>query len=166
MEEICIPCTCASNKSGSSSNNKLSKSTFLNLCSKALVQCAIILTTSSTKYGSGVIFEYHVCTNSLIMIAMKAYSCKSTSLLLVNGGRISSIGAGVLRPLSLRCVHRVRRIRKSVARSATGSADWRRLFWREMGVSTLRKGSFDTSPGVDEAEAGDIFDVATALRRG
>ena len=102
------------------------------------------------------------------MIEMKAYNCRSTSLLLVNGGRISSIGAGVLRPLSLRCVHRVRRIKKRVARSETGSADESLLLWRETGFSDLDGESLGAIADADEAEADceDTFEVAIALRRG
>ncbi len=59
---------------------------------------------------------YHECTNSLMIIAINAYNCKSTSLLLVKGGRSSSIGAGVvLRPFSPNCEHNVRRIKDKVA---------------------------------------------------
>lgn len=92
-----LPSTCLSTNSGISSSNNSSRSTPLNLPSSALVQCAMIRTTSSTKTWSGVIFAYQLKTNSLITIAMMAYSCKSISLLLVSGGRISEMGRGMLR---------------------------------------------------------------------
>lgn len=56
------PLRWASSSSGSSSNSKLSKSTFRSLCSKARVQCAMICTISATKVSSGEILEYQVCT--------------------------------------------------------------------------------------------------------
>lgn len=71
---------------------RLSRSTFLSFPSIALVQCAMILNTSSTKTWSGVIFPYQLYTRSLTITAIMAYSCRSTSLLLVSGGRSSSIG--------------------------------------------------------------------------
>lgn len=71
---------------------RLSQSTRLSLPSIALVQCAMILTTSSTNTWSGVIFPYQLYTKSLTITAIMAYSCRSMSLLLVSGGRSSSIG--------------------------------------------------------------------------
>ena len=64
--------TCLSSSSGSSSNNKLSKSTFLSRCSSARVIWAIIWTISATKAASGVILAYQFWTNSLRMMAMRA----------------------------------------------------------------------------------------------
>lgn len=110
----------------------------------------MIFTTSSTNMWSGVIFVYHVCTNSLIMIAMRAYNSRSTSLLLVNGGRISLIGAGVLRPFSPSWEHNVRRIKNRVARSETGSVEGRRVFARTAGMSDGWGGSSDASAGRDD----------------
>lgn len=117
---------------------------------------------------------YHVCTNSLMMIAMKAYSCRSTSLLLVKGGRISSIGAGVLRPLSPSCEHNVLRIKKSVERSDAGSEEAGRV--RERGVIFSDvEGDFWVDAGVGatlfvvgfaEADCEDIFKVEMAFDRG
>ena len=95
------------------------------------------------------------------MMAMMAYSCTSTSLLLVNGGRTSSIGAGVLRPFSPSCEHSVRRIKNRVARSERGSAGGRRAFEREVGVSGLKRESFDPKGGRD-----DMFEVGVDLGRG
>ena len=95
------------------------------------------------------------------MIEMKAYNCKSTSLLLVNGGRSSSIGAGVLRPFSPSCEHSVRRIRKRVARSDSGSADGSRALWRDKGVWGLEAGSLEA-----DADCEETLEVARALRRG
>lgn len=76
------------------------------------------------------------------MIAIRAYSCRSTSLLLVKGGSNSSIGAGVLRPLSPSWVHNVRRIKNIVARSERGSAEISRVLGRFAGVAGLAMGSF------------------------
>jgi hypothetical protein len=64
--------TCLSTRSGISSNNKLSKSTFLNRCSSALVIWAMTCTISATKVSSGVILVYQFCTYSLRMMAMRA----------------------------------------------------------------------------------------------
>jgi hypothetical protein len=65
-------------------------------------------------------------------------------------------------------VHRVRRIKKRVARSETGSADGSLLFWREIGVPDLERESVSAIAGADDPEAdwGDTFDVAIAFRRG
>lgn len=104
---------------------------------------------------------YHVCTNSFMMIEIMAYSCKSTSLLLVKGGRSSLIGAGVLRPFSPRCEHKLRRIRNVVARSESGSADDSRALWRETGVCGLEDCSLDA-----DADCAETLDVANALGRG
>lgn len=84
---------------GISSSNNASISTFRIRCSRALVQCAMTCINSSVKAASGVILVYHAWTNSLITTAIKAYSCKSTSLELVNGGRCSSRGCGFPRSL-------------------------------------------------------------------
>lgn len=89
---------------------------------------------------------------------MKAYNCKSTSLLLVKGGSISSIGAGVLRPLSPSWEHNVRRIKDNVARSESASAGETRAFWRETGVSFLEMKSL-----LVDADCEDIFEVAGAF---
>lgn len=100
-------------------------------------------------------------------MAMKAYSCRSTSLLLVKGGSNSSIGAGVLRPLSPNCEHNVRRIRARVARSDKGSGEGTRFEGRstETGISGLWRDSLLTGAGADGA-CEDILEVAWALERG
>lgn len=109
-----VPVMCLSSRSGISSKSRLSRSTFLSLCSNALVQCATICTISATKLSSGVIFPYHACTNSFKTIARNAYSCRSTSFRLVSGGSSSSIGL----PLSPGCCgHSVRRMKAAVALS-------------------------------------------------
>lgn len=105
---------------------------------------------------------------------MKAYNCRSTSLLLVKGGRISSTGAGVLRPLSPNCEHNVLRMRKSVERSDTGSEEAGRVpergtifsdveggFWFGAGV-----GATLFVAGFAEADCEDIFEVEMAFARG
>jgi hypothetical protein len=103
---------------------------------------------------------YHVCTNSLIMIEMSAYSCRSTSLLLVKGGRSSSIGAGVLRPFSPSCEHNVRLIKNRVVRSDRGSLVDCLVLCRT-GVCGLDGWSFEA-----DADWAETLEVAKALRRG
>lgn len=111
------PRMCLSTNSAISSNIKPSRFTLRNRPSNALVQCATILTTSSTKLWSGVIFPYQLCITSLTIIAMMAYSCTSISLLLVNGGKTLSIATGsVVEPECTRG-QSTRRMRAAVARS-------------------------------------------------
>lgn len=66
-----------------------------------------------------------------MIIAISAYNCKSTSLLLVKGGSSSSIGAGALLPLSPKWAHNVRLIRVKEAWSDVESfVLFARAFWR------------------------------------
>lgn len=55
----------------------------------------------------------------------------------------------------------MRRIKNRVARSETGSADGRRVFDRELRVSGLRRGSFESKGGREE-----MFEIGTAFGRG
>jgi hypothetical protein len=67
-----LPLMCLSSRSGSSSSIRLSKSSFLNRSSSAVVQCATICIVSSMKVTSGVILLYQLCTKSLRIMARKA----------------------------------------------------------------------------------------------
>lgn len=87
------------------------------------------------------------------MIAINAYSCRSTSLLLVSGGSISSIGAGVLRPFSLMCEHNVRRMNSNVDLSEIASVE--RLRW--MGAAGVLGREFDVA--VDSGEIAVVFTI-------
>lgn len=76
------------------------------------------------KVSSGVILVYQFCTNSLIIIDMRAYSCRSTSFRLVRGGNRSWIGAGEFLSLSAEWrPQRDRRIKAAVALSDRYSED-------------------------------------------
>jgi hypothetical protein len=106
-------------------------------------------------------------------MAIKAYNCRSTSLLLVRGGNISSIGAGVLRPFSARFGHNVLRIRKSVDRSEAGSLNGGRAPERVFGNPIFRGTSCGfvtvcavSVEGFAEADWEEMFEVETAFARG
>lgn len=64
-------------------------------------------------------------------------------------------------PFSTSCEHKVRRIKKEVARSDRGSAEGRRVFVRYTGVTTLGTVSLEAF-----AEWEEILDVARDLGRG
>lgn len=115
----------------------------------------MIWITSLTNTWSGVIFEYHVCTNSLMITEMIPYSWRSTAFELVKGGSTSSIGRGVLRPFSpfpssVLWEHRVRRINAAVALSEVVSG-W--SFWESASrVGLVARAWFGSLPPVDGIE--------------
>jgi hypothetical protein len=93
-----------------------------------------------------VILVYQFCTNSLIIIDIRAYNCKSTSFRLVRGGNRSWIGVGEFLSLSAEWrPQRDRRIKAAVALSDRYSDDigrvGRRGAWDDGVVSGWLEGA-------------------------